>query len=224
MKHVCVNAATCSCTRATTASAALPTLTTAMPAPRSMSELPSTSTSTPPPAFSMNTGSVVPSPEDTAALRRSISARERGPGISVTSRRSWGSDGPPRVSVELAGAGDVVVSVMVASVGRGSLPWGGPGDEIHASCSPITLRPLVWALLHDEIRTEMSPMSDVRPFYVAGRPETSDDTYDVVHPYDGRVVGTVAVPSADQVETAVRAAAKVAPVTARSSAAARADA
>src|SRR6478609_3029659 len=67
-------------------------------------------------------------------------------------------------------------------------------------------------------------MSDVRPFYVAGRPETSDDTYDVVHPYDGRVVGTVAVPSADQVETAVRAAADVAPVTARSSAAARAAA
>src|SRR6478609_2945009 len=67
-------------------------------------------------------------------------------------------------------------------------------------------------------------MSDVRPFYVAGRPETSDDTYEVVHPYDGRVVGIVAVPTADQVEESVAAAASVARTTARLTAAARADA
>ena len=36
---------------------ALPTETTAMPEPKSISELPSTSTSTPPPAAVMNTGS-----------------------------------------------------------------------------------------------------------------------------------------------------------------------
>src|SRR6478735_7606445 len=70
----------------------------------------------------------------------------------------------------------------------------------------------------------MSPMSDVRPSYVAGRPATSDDTYEVVHPYDGRVVGTVAVPTAAQVEESVAAAASVATTTARLTAAARADA
>src|SRR5215207_2654425 len=91
MKQVWVKAATCSCTAATTRGAALPTLTTAMPEPRSMSELPSTSTTTPPPARSTKTGSVPPTPADTAAVRRSISARERGPGISVTSRRSCAS-------------------------------------------------------------------------------------------------------------------------------------
>src|SRR3954449_2527522 len=90
MKQVWVKASTCSCTAATTRGAALPTLTTAMPAPRSMSELPSTSTSTPPPARSTNTGRVLPTPADTVAARRAASSRERGPGISVTSRRSCG--------------------------------------------------------------------------------------------------------------------------------------
>jgi hypothetical protein len=100
MKQVCVNAATCSCTAWTTAGAALPTLTTAMPEPRSISELPSTSTITPPPARSTKTGTVPPTAEETAAVRRAMSARERGPGISVTSRRSWsGSRGPASTSV-----------------------------------------------------------------------------------------------------------------------------
>ena len=40
-----------------------------MPEPRSISELPSTSSSTPPPARAMNTGNVVPTPAETAALR-----------------------------------------------------------------------------------------------------------------------------------------------------------
>src|SRR3954471_19754247 len=92
MKQVWVNAATCSRTAVTTRGAALPTLTTAIPAPRSMKELPSTSTITPPPARSTNTGSVVPTPADTVAARRAINSRERGPGTSVTSRRSWTGD------------------------------------------------------------------------------------------------------------------------------------
>ncbi len=50
MKQVCVNDATCSLTLRTTSGALLPTLTTAMPLDRSISELPSTSTMTPPPA------------------------------------------------------------------------------------------------------------------------------------------------------------------------------
>src|ERR671928_64882 len=78
MKQVWVNAATCSCTAATTRGAALPTLTTAIPAPRSISELPSTSTSTPPPARSMNTGRVVPTPDDTVAERRGGGPRGGG--------------------------------------------------------------------------------------------------------------------------------------------------
>jgi hypothetical protein len=50
MKQLCVNAATCSVTAETTAGAQLPTLTTAMPEPKSISEFPSTSITTPPPA------------------------------------------------------------------------------------------------------------------------------------------------------------------------------
>ncbi|WP_436492318.1 aldehyde dehydrogenase family protein [Actinokineospora sp. HUAS TT18] len=49
-----------------------------------------------------------------------------------------------------------------------------------------------------------------RPFWVAGRPETSDETLDVHHPYDGTDFATVCVPTPDQVEQAVAAAASVA--------------
>ena len=65
MKQVWVNAATCACTRLTTSGAALPTVVTAMPEPRSISELPSTSWSTPPPAAVTKTGRVVPTPSAT---------------------------------------------------------------------------------------------------------------------------------------------------------------
>ena len=58
-----------------------------------MSELPSTSTITPPPARSTKTGSVVPTPRATAAVRRAISSGDFGPGIAVTRRRSWGRSG-----------------------------------------------------------------------------------------------------------------------------------
>ena len=89
MKQVWVNAATWSCTACTTRGAELPTLVTAIPEPRSISELPSTSTSTPPPARSMKTGNIALTPADTAACRRANSSLERGPGSSVTRRRSW---------------------------------------------------------------------------------------------------------------------------------------
>ncbi|WP_156757851.1 aldehyde dehydrogenase family protein [Actinokineospora pegani] len=49
-----------------------------------------------------------------------------------------------------------------------------------------------------------------RPFWVAGRPETGEETLVVRHPYDGTEVATVSVPSPDQVERAVAAAAGVA--------------
>src|SRR6478736_4377467 len=88
MKQVWVNAATCSCTRETTPGAAFPTLVTAMPDPRSISEL--------------------PSPSATGCFLRSRRSREPGPGISVTNRRSWGRAGPP---VRVA----TVDSVMLAA-------------------------------------------------------------------------------------------------------------
>ena len=60
-----------------------------------MSELPSTSTTTPPPAAVTNTGRTWLRPRATLRLRRSNSSRDRGPGISVTRLRICGRDGPP---------------------------------------------------------------------------------------------------------------------------------
>ena len=102
MKQVWVNAATCSRTASTTAGALLPTVVTAMPEPRSMNELPSTSTTTPPPAADAYTGMMLPTAPDTAAERRAASSRERGPGTSVTRRRTWGRVGPPRSATVVA--------------------------------------------------------------------------------------------------------------------------
>ena len=104
-----MNDLTCSTTRSTTRGAAFPTPTTAMPEPRSINELPSTSTRTPPPAASTNTGSVVLTPWATYRPRRAILSCESGPGISVTSRRSWGSSGPPGRGW-VWGSGEVVVT------------------------------------------------------------------------------------------------------------------
>ena len=106
MKQVWVNAATWSRTASTTAGALLPTVVTAMPEPRSMNELPSTSTTTPPPAAAAYTGMMLLTPAETAAERRAASSRERGPGTSVTRRRTCGSVGPPRSAA--------VVAVMAA--------------------------------------------------------------------------------------------------------------
>jgi len=67
-------------------------------------------------------------------------------------------------------------------------------------------------------------MTDIRPFFLAGRPTLGPRTLDVTHPYDGSLVAVCAVPSAEQVEQAVAAAAAVAPEAARLTVAARADA
>src|SRR5688572_16060687 len=48
------------------------------------------------------------------------------------------------------------------------------------------------------------------PFYVAGRPESSDDVITVRSPYDGREVGATANATPEQVDRAVQAAADVA--------------
>jgi aldehyde dehydrogenase (NAD+) len=67
-------------------------------------------------------------------------------------------------------------------------------------------------------------MSDVRPIWIAGRAETSPTTVDVVNPYDGSVVGAHALPTPEQVETAVAAAWAVRHAFAATSAAERAEA
>src|ERR671918_2031131 len=90
-KHVCVYAAACSRIASTTAGWALPPFRTASPAPKSISRFPSTSSTIAPEARSTNTGTVLNTAFGIAALRRAISSRERGPGMSVTRRRSWGS-------------------------------------------------------------------------------------------------------------------------------------
>src|ERR687890_182907 len=80
MKQVWVNRSTCSWTADTTWGAELPIVVTAMPEPKSISELPSASTMTPPPAATANTGIVVDTAFETAASRRSVHSRDRGPG------------------------------------------------------------------------------------------------------------------------------------------------
>ncbi|MDX2709587.1 aldehyde dehydrogenase family protein [Streptomyces sp. PA03-6a] len=49
-------------------------------------------------------------------------------------------------------------------------------------------------------------MSTSTAFWLAGRPATGEDTFDVVNPYDGSVVASVGVPTPAQVEEAVAAA------------------
>ncbi|WP_446039769.1 aldehyde dehydrogenase family protein [Streptomyces sp. SID1121] len=49
-------------------------------------------------------------------------------------------------------------------------------------------------------------MTPTTAFWLAGRQATGEDTFDVTSPWDGRPVGTVAVPTEQQVEEAVAAA------------------
>ncbi len=84
MKQVCVNSATCARTASTTAGAELPIVVTAMPEPRSIRRLPSTSSRMPPPARATNTGRVTATLWDTATVRRLFNSSDAGPGISVT--------------------------------------------------------------------------------------------------------------------------------------------
>ena len=67
-------------------------------------------------------------------------------------------------------------------------------------------------------------MSDVLPFWIAGRAETSAEVAEVTHPFDGSVVGSHEVPTPTQVERAIAAAWGVRHEFARTSAARRADA
>ncbi len=67
-------------------------------------------------------------------------------------------------------------------------------------------------------------MTDVWPFWVAGRAETGKETFEVRSPYDDKVAAVVAVPSRHQVEVAVVAAAAVARQAARLPAHTRAEA
>ncbi len=52
----------------------------------------------------------------------------------------------------------------------------------------------------------------VHAFWIAGRQATGEGTFDVTHPWDGSVVGTVSVPTDEQVEEAVAAAHAAVPV------------
>src|SRR3984957_6692654 len=94
MKQVWVNRSACSRIPAVTRGALLPTDVTAIPEPKSISELPSTSMITPPPAL-MKMGRTWLTPRATLASRRTSSSRDAGPGISVTRRRTWARPGPP---------------------------------------------------------------------------------------------------------------------------------
>lgn len=67
-------------------------------------------------------------------------------------------------------------------------------------------------------------MRDVRPFWVAGRAQTGDGSFEVHNPYDGSVAAVVSVPTTDQVERAVAAAQAVSREAARLPAHVRADA
>ena len=67
-------------------------------------------------------------------------------------------------------------------------------------------------------------MSDVLPFWIAGRAETSPEVVEVTNPYDGSVVGAHHLPTAEQVERAVAAAWDARHAFARTSAAQRAEA
>ncbi|GAA3216812.1 hypothetical protein GCM10020256_19350 [Streptomyces thermocoprophilus] len=49
-------------------------------------------------------------------------------------------------------------------------------------------------------------MTSTHAFWLAGRQATGEDTFDVTSPWDGRLVGTVSVPTEAQVEEAVAAA------------------
>ncbi len=73
------------------------------------------------------------------------------------------------------------------------------------------------------VRT-VDAMTDIRPFWIAGRAETSATTAEVTNPYDGSVAGAHHVPDSEQVERAVAAAWDVRRAFAATTAAQRADA
>src|SRR5215469_13125304 len=192
MKQVCVNRATCSMTRSTTSSALLPTEVTAIPEPKSISELPSTSMITPPPAAVTNTGRTWLSPRATMCCRRSSSSRDAGPGISVTMRRSWASPGPPAAGLPVTGP----VVVMKLTIGheqpgrhrRAAPDVAGSGTMSPAKGSSVTQD-------HDSDATLASYAASRR--FMLGRPRDL-----TLVPDDGRLVFLRAV-AADDPATAL---------------------
>ncbi|TDC04851.1 aldehyde dehydrogenase family protein, partial [Streptomyces sp. 8K308] len=56
----------------------------------------------------------------------------------------------------------------------------------------------------------MTTATSPQAFWLAGRPATGDDTLEVTSPWDGRTVGTASVPTPEQTQEAVAAAAAVA--------------
>src|SRR4051794_2817443 len=184
MKQVWVNAATCSVTASTTAGAALPTLTTAIPDPRSISELPSTSTSTPPPARSTNSGTVVPTADETAAVRRAMRSSDRGPSSDVTSRRSCAT-------------GDVSTSVIAAS----------RYDDFRARRTTQRLYPLTTGTDPGGV-LGMAEKLELRNFVGGEHVDAADGRRsDLVDPSTGEVFATAPVSTAEDVDRAYRTAA-----------------
>ena len=134
MKQVWENLATWSRTASTTAGAAWPTLTTAMPAPRSISELPSTSTRIP---GLLDDGGRPTEPAATAAVRRLEFTWEFGRrGSSVTtdvptwssSSGSIGSEAAARAMTPNIGAGRIGRAARTGPAGMSDRPGeeGGP--------------------------------------------------------------------------------------------------
>ena len=67
-------------------------------------------------------------------------------------------------------------------------------------------------------------MSAIYPFWIAGKPVTSETVADVIHPGDGKLVGQYYVPNPTQVEEAIAGAWESRHSARRTTAAQRADA
>ena len=166
----------------------------------------------------MNTGRVPPTPADTAWVRRSCSSMLRGPGMAVTRRRSWGNVGPPVVTAKSR-----LMRFSLGDEGRGSRNrvrgkgagrdlasvrdrdlFGPMGDAIRRLAAPPT--PEFVVVPPSDFATGAREPVSLRlmqpsaapapiPFWIAGRPATSDVVAEVVNPFDGSVVGRHAVPT-----------------------------
>src|SRR4051812_2812801 len=122
-------------------------------------------------------------PPETAASLRACSSRDRGPGISVTRRRSWGRDGPPR--------------------GTSLMPLRGVTGRGDHHGSDERFPRLVRA-------ASVDGMTRAFPLLIGGKHVEGPETLEINSPYDGRAIGTTTWASKEQVEDAVAAAASVA--------------
>src|SRR5437870_9439389 len=170
--QVCVKRSSCSRIASVTATEEFPTFSTAMPAPRSISWLPSTSRRIAPDAASTKIGVDEPRPFGTAARRRSSIARDLGPGISVASlrscaiasialdcpptARSMSAAGPARASFRLCT--NRTIPDMSLSVGE-LLRINGLDLQLVAGSSGLT-RPIRWV--------HVSELEDPTPWLKGG--------------------------------------------------------